>query len=47
MSGSRWNKGVKTRGGLPLGRGPFSVGQQSTLDAGESGIPVVNGDRGL
>ena len=42
-----WNKEVETRGQLPLGRGPSSVDQQSTLDAGESGILVVNGDRRL
>ena len=28
-------------------RGSFSVDQQSTLDASESGVPVVNGDRSL
>ena len=47
MSGSRWNKEVETRGRLPLVRGSFSVNQQSTLDASESGVPVMNGDRSL
>ena len=47
MSGSRWEKEVETRGRLPFVRGSFSVDQQSTLDASESGVPVVNGDRSL
>ena len=45
MSVSRYNKEVETRGRLPLVRGFFSVDQQATLDARESGVPVVNGDR--
>ena len=28
-------------------RGSFRVDQQATLDASESGVPVVNGDRRL
>ena len=32
-------------GRLPLVRGSFRVDQQATLDASESGVPVVNGDR--
>jgi len=27
-------------------RGSFRVDQQATLDASESGVPVVKGDRG-
>ena len=46
MSGSRWNKEVETRGRLPFVRRSFRVNQSATLDATESGVPVVNGDRG-
>ena len=45
MSGSKLKKEVETRGWLSLVRGSFRVGQQATLDASESGVPVVNGDR--
>ena len=47
MSGSKLKKEVETRGWLSLVRGSFRVGQQATLDASESGVPVVNGDRSL
>ena len=47
MSGSTYNNDVETRGRLPLVRRSIRVDQQATLDASESGVPVVNGDRRL
>ena len=48
MSGSGYKKAVETGGRrLPLVRGSFRVDQQATLDASESGVPAVNGDRHL
>ena len=40
-------KEVETTGRLPLVRESFRVDQQATLDASESGVPAVNGDRHL